>query len=91
MKTTNFSNIYGGTFETLGYSIDVYVRGKYVGNITLDKPDREVSGYHGRKIETLTEPLTLKHRNGTPINLTLPIGTTIRTEMFPINGRIKKK
>ncbi|HPJ66067.1 MAG TPA: hypothetical protein PK243_11140 [Flexilinea sp.] len=42
-------------FETVGYSIDYAVDGKYIGSVRIDEPDRENFGYHGRKTETLTE------------------------------------
>jgi len=89
MKTTNFSNIYGGQFQINGYSMDIYVKGKYVGNKTLQEPDRTKMGWYGRKTEILKEDLLITHKNGSKINLTIPKGTEIYTDLFPICGRMQ--
>ena len=49
-------------FEIIGYSIDYYIRGKYIGSIKNDKPDRDVMGYHGRKTFKLLSDIILKKK-----------------------------
>ncbi len=71
-------------FEVVGYSKDVYYNGKYFGSIRLDEMDRETIGYYGRRIETATENIKFKNRK------IIKKGSKIITEIFPINGRLKK-
>ena len=76
-------------FKIFGYYLDIYYRGKYVGNIRLDKPDREVMGYSGRITEILTEDLLLIQKNGTPIKLLIPAGMEITSMCYPLCGRLE--
>lgn len=71
-------------FDTIGFSVDYLIAGKYKGSIRLEEKDRDTFGYHGRKTETLTEAVTFK--NGKKIKA----GQVVTTELFPLNGRIKK-
>lgn len=89
MKTTKFSNIYGGDFQINGYSMDIYINGKFVGNRTLQQPDRTKMGWYGRKTQILDDDLLITHKNGTKINLLIRKGTEILTEIFPICGRLQ--
>lgn len=69
-------------FEIKRFSIDYYVGSKYVGSMTIEKPDREIFGYQGRKTEPLKTPLQTKKK-------IIPVGTLVTTELIPICGRIK--
>lgn len=73
-----------GEFEVVGYSKDIWFDGKYYGSVRLDEMDRETIGYHGRRIETATEDIKFKNRK------IIKKGSKIMTEIFPINGRLKK-
>ena len=76
-------------FKIFGYRLDIYYRGKYVGDIRLDNADREVMGYNGRITETLTEDLLLTQKNGTPIKFTIPAGMEITSMCYPLCGRLQ--
>ena len=81
---TNFQNIYGGTFEIIGFHVDYKLNGKHVGSIRLDKPDRKEMGYAGRKNITITEDIILKKRK-------YKAGTTFITECYPLCGKLINK
>ena len=49
-------------FEINGYSIDYYLRGKYVGSIKLNSPDRDVMGYMGRMAHIADSDIYIKNR-----------------------------
>jgi hypothetical protein len=70
-------------FEIFGYSVDYHIKGKYIGDVRLDKKDREQVGYLGRKVEILKENIIFK--NGKKIKS----GTEIMTMMYPLCGKIK--
>ena len=67
-------------FEIIGYSIDYYIRGKYIGSIKNDKPDRDVMGYHGRKTFKLLSDIILKKKK-------YKIGTEVTTECIVLCGK----
>lgn len=69
-------------FETIGYSIDYLVDGKYKGSLSIKEKDREVFGYNGRRKEILKTPIVFK--NGKKIKA----GVLVTTELFPVNGRV---
>lgn len=69
-------------FEVFGYSVDYRLRGKYIGSINIDAPDREISGYRGRRFEILKENIKIGKK-------VYKKGTEVQTEMFPLCGRIK--
>lgn len=69
-------------FEVFGYSVDYRVNGKFIGSLKIDTPDREVVGYHGRRLEVLKEDIKIGKK-------TIRKGTEVLTEMFPLCGRIK--
>lgn len=68
-------------FEILGYHRDYWIRGKYVGSIKMDQPDRQHMAYRGRVTETLAEPLQLGKK-------TLPAGVEVTHECIPLCGKI---
>ena len=49
-------------FEVFGYSVDYRLRGKYIGSVNIDTPDREISGYKGRRFEILKEDIKIGKR-----------------------------
>jgi hypothetical protein len=70
-------------FKIEGYQILYYLNGKYWGCKNIDKPDREKCGYEGGQETELTENITIGKK-------TLKKGTIIRTELYPLTGRILK-
>jgi hypothetical protein len=69
-------------FEIIGYNIDIYFNKKYFGSIPIEKPDREVMGYTGRKTEILEKDFSYKNKK-------LKAGVEVVTECIPLCGRLK--
>lgn len=72
-------------FHTIGYFVEYYVSGKFIGSINVDKPDRDVYGYNGKVISTLESDIVLDRKKK------IKAGTEVTTMLFPINGRLKKE
>ena len=70
-------------FEIHGYMVDYYLRGKLIGHVKLDEPDREVLGYTGRKTEILNREVQLSNTK------IIRSGVEVVTECIPICGKIK--
>ena len=68
-------------FEHIGYSLDYFVENKFVGSIKVEQPDREVSGYSGRKTEILTSNIKLSNKK------VLKKGTEVKTELVQLYGK----
>jgi len=68
-------------FEILGYTKDYFVKGKYIGGVVLEKPDRTIYGYAGKVKEILKEDITLKNKK------VIKKGTEVFSELLPICGR----
>ena len=71
-------------FKIHGYSVDVFVHNKLVGNFRLDEPDRETFGYSGRKTEIIKQDIELTNKK------IVKAGTKIMSECSPICGRTIK-
>ena len=69
-------------FENIGYSMDYYVLGKYFGSIRVEKADREVYGYLGRKLSVTDADIVLSNKKK------IKAGTEVKTELFPLCGRM---
>lgn len=69
-------------FDIFGYSVDYRLNGRYIGSVTIEKPDRDKMGYYGKKIETLTKDLVLKNKK-------YKKGTVVTTECYPLCGKFK--
>ena len=67
-------------FEIIGYFVDYRSRGKYIGSINIDKPDREIMGYQGRKTYPLENDTIIKKRK-------YKKGTIVTTECYPMCGK----
>lgn len=70
-------------FEIKGYSKDYFVKGKFIGTIVLDKPDRKVYAYAGKITEVLENDVLLKNKK------IIKKGTEVVTELLPICGRAR--
>lgn len=71
-------------FEIIGYQIDFYSEGKYLGVKNLEKKDRNDFGYAGRKYHTAEDNFEVKRgRNTTKIKK----GTKYYTELNTICGK----
>ncbi len=68
-------------YEIKNYVKEFYLRGKLIGKIILDKPDREKLGYPGKRLEVLTEDTQFK-------NKIYKAGTEVHTETSPICGKV---
>lgn len=78
MKTFN-------NFEVLGYDVDYFIDGKYVGSIRLQEPDRKDFGYQGRAYSTAEEDFTVKKNGGKVAKI--KSGQKYYTELQVICGR----
>ena len=67
-------------FEIIGYFVDYRIRGKYIGSISIDKPDRDIMGYQGRKTYPLENDIILKKKK-------YKKGTIVTTECYPTCGK----
>jgi len=67
-------------FEIVGYRIDYYIRGKYIGSERTDKPDRDVMGYQGRTTFNLPADIILKKKK-------YKMGTEVTTECMILCGK----
>lgn len=70
-------------YKLQGYEIHYIINNKLWGTKPIDQPDRETFGYEGRQETVLTEDVTIGKK-------TIKKGTTVRTELYPIMGRIVK-
>ena len=68
-------------FEHIGYSLDYFVENRFMGSIKVEEPDREVCGYSGRRIETLTSNITLSNKK------VLKKGVEVKTELVQLCGK----
>ena len=73
------------TFKHLGYFIEYFVNGKSIGTKNVDQPDRTDLGYGGRTTEVAEENITLDNKK------TIKAGTTVKTVLYPLCGRMLRK
>lgn len=71
-------------FQHVNYSKEFYKDGKFVGSLILEKPDRNIMGYSGRRIENISEPFEVKK---TSKKITLKAGL-YKTELIQICGKL---
>ena len=71
-------------FEYIGWFKDYYLDGKYMGSVNIEHPDREVTGYNGRMVEVIQQ--TIK----TNTKKTLKVGMVVKTEIYPLCGKMLK-
>lgn len=69
-------------FEEIGFSIDYFVNGKYVGYQVVAKADREIYGYGGRIKSTIEKEIVFRNKKK------IKAGTEVITECFPLNGKL---
>jgi len=72
-------------FEQLGYFLDYMVADKYIGSITMEKPDRETIGYFGKIDEVATEDIILSNKKR------IKKGQAFYTIMYPLCGKFINK
>ena len=70
-------------FEIKGYTKDYFVKGKLIGTIVLEKPDRQKYGLYGKQVEVLENDFLLKNKK------IIKKVTEFFTEFLPICGRSK--
>lgn len=68
-------------FEHLGYFKEYYIGSKLIGSIRCEK-DRELTGYGGRKHETITCTITLDNKK------LVKSGSAVMTMIYPLSGKI---
>lgn len=73
-------------FQKLGYFLEYYVSGKFIGTQLLDKADRDEAGYFGRVYSTAVDLIHLQR--GKEVKK----GVYYYTILYPLCGRtIKNK
>lgn len=82
----DFKEATSNLFDILGYQKSYWVKKKLVGNIRLDKPDRDKLGLGGKQTEILKEDLYLPDTRKT-----IKKGTEVVTELDVLYGRSKIK
>lgn len=70
-----------GNFELHGYHIDYYQDGKFLGNIRLEDPDRDKTGYESRIYSVATEDIKIGKK-------IIKKGSKFYTELTPICGKV---
>jgi hypothetical protein len=71
-----------GDFELVGYHVDYYQDGKFMGSVRIEKKDRPTCGYQSRILETANQNITIKK------NKTIRKGTEFYTELIPLCGKV---
>lgn len=70
-------------FEIVGYHREYRnSRGKYIGGIFLDTPDRDTMGYQGRTSHTAKERISIGKKS-------IKTGELYYTECVPLCGKLK--
>jgi len=72
-------------FENIGYSIEYYVKGKFIGSVKTIQPTGRVLGYKGRYTYTLDKDIVLN--NGKR----LKNGTEVSTMVIQLCGKLIKQ
>jgi hypothetical protein len=73
-----------GQFELKGFDVDYFIDGKYMGSMKIEKQDREVFGYYGRKYHVAETDLIInKGRKTSKIKK----GTEYYTELQALCGK----
>jgi len=71
-------------FDIIGYTLDYYVDGKYMGNINTNKRDRDTLSWFGRTTTTLECDVVLNNKKR------VKKGTIVTTELNPLCGKVLK-
>lgn len=73
-----------GQFELIGFHLDHFVDGKYVGSIKFEETEETQFGYHSRKYQVAEEDLIIpKGKNESKIKK----GTKYYTELQALCGK----
>lgn len=67
-------------FEFLGHFKEYYINNKFIGTLPSEK-DREEIGYNGKRLEVLTETITLNNKKK------IKKGVEVLTIIYPMNGK----
>lgn len=71
-----------GDFELIGFHIDHYQDGRFMGSLKVEDADRELFGYQSRQYEIAEKDITLKK------DKTIKKGTSYYTELIPLCGKV---
>ncbi len=74
-------------FKIESYFIEYHLDGKFIGHLIVDKPDRDIMGYQGRKQLTLENNIELTKSGKTKV---YKKGLKLTSECIPLCGRLKK-
>ena len=68
-------------FKDLGYFIEYFIDGKFIGTKMIDQPDREIIGYYGKIESIATDNIKLER------NKIIKKGTKYYTRLYPLCGQ----
>lgn len=68
-------------FKDIGYFLEYYVDGKFIGTTLLDEPDREEIGYYSRQDAIAEQDIQLQNKKR------IKQGTKYYTRIYPLCGR----
>lgn len=68
-------------FKDIGYFLEYYVDGKFIGTTLLDEPDREEIGYYSRQDAIAEQDIQLQSKKR------IKQGTKYYTRIYPLCGR----
>jgi len=67
-------------FKDLGYFLEYFIDGKFIGTKMIDQPDREIIGYYGKTESTATDDIKLQSKK------IIKKGTKYYTRLYPLCG-----
>tara|TARA_R110000803_G_scaffold23796_1_gene58051 strand:+ start:1904 stop:2125 length:222 start_codon:yes stop_codon:yes gene_type:complete len=68
-------------FKDIGYFLEYYIDGKYIGTTLIDQPDRDEIGYYGKQEAKADTDIKLQGKK------TIKKGTNYYTRMYPLCGQ----
>jgi len=68
-------------FKDLGYFIEYFIDGKFIGTRMINQPDREIIGYYGKIESTATVDIKLQSKK------IIKKGTKYYTRLYPLCGQ----
>jgi len=68
-------------FKDIGYFLEYYVDGKFIGTTLLDEPDRAEIGYYSKQDAIAEQDIHLQSKKR------IKQGTKYYTRMYPLCGR----
>ena len=68
-------------FKDLGYFLEYFIDGKFIGTKMINQPDREIIGYYGKIESIATDDIKLESKK------IIKKGTKYYTRLYPLCGQ----